>query len=264
MKLVADFSVTSIPHRPRSALAPDALFALGETGFWLDPSDAAAVFADMAGTVPALIGDPVARVNDKSGNGNHASQPTVASRPILRAAPSGERYLDFDGVDDFMVVPSFSPGTNIAQVFAGARKLDDMMAGTILSSGAYDRDGQLRLRYPVTTTLNGVQFSARNPLTDVTGEAHSAPATLVMSTTADGATGVIDLRRNAVTEGSVSGLSTGSFIAWDVFIGARNGASQFFNGHLYGLILRFGAPLAPATRHAIERHVASKTEGVTL
>ena len=76
------------------SFSPASLFAASEPGIWLDPSDPATVFSDPEGTTQAEIGDPVALVLDKSGNENHATQPVVASRPILGRVPAtGRRNL---------------------------------------------------------------------------------------------------------------------------------------------------------------------------
>ena len=65
---------------------PRSLFASGEQGIWLDPSDFSTLFQDSAGTTPVTaLGQPVGLIRDKSGRGNHASQTTSASRPTLEA-----------------------------------------------------------------------------------------------------------------------------------------------------------------------------------
>ena len=62
------------------------LFANGEQGVWYDPSDLSTLFQDAAGTIPVTgVEQPVGRMLDKSGRGNHASQATTTARPILRA-----------------------------------------------------------------------------------------------------------------------------------------------------------------------------------
>lgn len=86
------------------AWTPLELFAASEDGFWLDPSDLSTVWQDTAGTVPAVVGDPVGRIDDKSGNGNNAIQGTPANRPILRQDADGAYYLEFDGSNDRLVV----------------------------------------------------------------------------------------------------------------------------------------------------------------
>jgi hypothetical protein len=82
---------------------PATLFASGEQGAWYDPSDFSTLFQDTAGTVPVTaVGQSVARINDKSGRGNHATQATTAARPLLEQDAGGRYYLKGDGVDDFM------------------------------------------------------------------------------------------------------------------------------------------------------------------
>lgn len=62
------------------------LFANGEQGVWFDPSDISTLYQDAAGTIPVTgVEQPVGRMLDKSGRGNHASQATTTARPILRA-----------------------------------------------------------------------------------------------------------------------------------------------------------------------------------
>lgn len=66
--------------------SPASLFAAGEPGVWYDPSDMSTLFQDAAGTTPVTaVEQPVGRMLDKSGRGNHASQATTTARPILRA-----------------------------------------------------------------------------------------------------------------------------------------------------------------------------------
>ena len=83
--------------------SPYALFSRSEQGAWYDPSDFSTMFQDSAGTTPVTAaGDPVGRILDKSPNGNHASQATTSSRPILARQPlTGVRNLllntGFDG-----------------------------------------------------------------------------------------------------------------------------------------------------------------------
>ena len=66
--------------------SPASLFAAGEQGVWYDPSDFSTMFQDSAGTTPVTaVEQPVGKILDKSGRGNHATQATSASRPVLSA-----------------------------------------------------------------------------------------------------------------------------------------------------------------------------------
>lgn len=72
---------------------------------WYDPSDLTTLFQDSAGTTPVTAtGQPVGKMLDKSGNGNHATQATAAARPIYTVAGS-IAYLVADGVDDQLNFP---------------------------------------------------------------------------------------------------------------------------------------------------------------
>ena len=87
--------------------SPSRLFANGEQGVWYDPSDFSTMFQDSAGTTPVTaIEQPVGLILDKSGRGNHASQSTTTSRPILKQDETGRYYLFFDGADDSLSVPN--------------------------------------------------------------------------------------------------------------------------------------------------------------
>jgi hypothetical protein len=68
------------------SFSPASLFAAGEPGVWYDPSDFSTMFQDSAGTTPVTaVEQPVGLLLDKSGRGNHATQVTSASRPVLSA-----------------------------------------------------------------------------------------------------------------------------------------------------------------------------------
>ena len=64
-------------------------FASSEAGAWYGPSDLSTLFQDSAGTTPVTTaGQPVGRMLDKSGNGNHATQATAAARPTYQTGPA--------------------------------------------------------------------------------------------------------------------------------------------------------------------------------
>jgi hypothetical protein len=85
---------------------PASLFAGGQEGAWYDPSDLDTLFQDSAGTTPVTAsGQPVGKMLDKSGNGNHATQAIYAKRPIYTEG-SGLAWLAFDGVGDAMEAPA--------------------------------------------------------------------------------------------------------------------------------------------------------------
>src|SRR5690554_4332127 len=89
----------------------DTLFGNGEQGAMYIPKPQVlgqqVLFQDAAGTVPVVSdGDPVGLILDLSGNGNHSSQATSASRPIYLTDGTVD-WLELDGVDDHLSTDSF-------------------------------------------------------------------------------------------------------------------------------------------------------------
>lgn len=74
---------------------------------WLDASYAPSLYdATSGGSLVAADGS-VARWEDRSGNGRHATQGTSGSRPLRKTSVQGGKdVLRFDGSDDFLSIPS--------------------------------------------------------------------------------------------------------------------------------------------------------------
>jgi len=63
-----------------------ALFAGGKVGGMWDLGDTSTLFQEAVGATPVTaVTQPIGRVNDKSGNGNHATQSTAGARPLFSA-----------------------------------------------------------------------------------------------------------------------------------------------------------------------------------
>ena len=74
----------------------DIPFRFGPT-LWLDASDASTITES---------GNKVSQWSDKSGNGNDATQATGSLQPTYNATGN---YVEFDSVDDILVLTEFSP-----------------------------------------------------------------------------------------------------------------------------------------------------------
>ena len=91
-----------IMRSQQGAWTPTQLFANGQQGVWYSAADLSTSFTDSARTTAAGVGDAVGGIADKSGNGNHAWQDTVAAQPTLQQLANGRYVWRFDGIDDFM------------------------------------------------------------------------------------------------------------------------------------------------------------------
>lgn len=89
MEIGLSLAVTALSGSSPMARAISTLkkmFASGAQGAWYDVSDNALMYQDSAGTLPiTAIEQPVGKVIDLSGRGNHALQSTTVNRPIISA-----------------------------------------------------------------------------------------------------------------------------------------------------------------------------------
>jgi len=168
-------SALSYPLGVGLAFTPARLFIGGGAGGWWDPSDLSTMFKDTAGTQPVTAdGDAVARINDKSGNGNHLVQATTANCPTFRKV-GAICYLDFDGTDDCLSLAS----ANLA-----------IVGDLTLSASAYKNAGGsyggLLTCQTNAGTVNPYEFRFSNHATVAQPELIAANATTAESTMAGG------------------------------------------------------------------------------
>ncbi len=219
--------------------SPAQLFANGEQGFWLDPFDMASMFQDSAGTTPVTAtGQPVGKMLDKSGRGNHAIQATSASRPVLQKDAAGRFYLAFDGIDDSLSV-SINFGIDKITAVAGLRRL----LGTpraILFEHTNASTGRFSIEAPSSGTDRYAAASGGSTVVFTPGSpVYTAPESSVLTLTADISIDDLKLRHNGALDVSQNtDQGTGNFANSTLYIGARAGTSLFFNGNLHGLIVR--------------------------
>ena len=170
MNLGIGLGLTNYLRVPTVALDPDAaiseLFRTGTPGVyyegaWYDPSDLTTVWQDAAGTTPATAGDPVGRIDDKSGNGNHATQSTATARPTLQTS-GGLYYLDFDGVDDYLQGPTHPfTFTGPVSFYTGFSPTSTKVYSTLFSagattSGASNQQKTMAFQYSSSASIPGV------------------------------------------------------------------------------------------------------------
>lgn len=107
---------------------------LGNLLVWLDGADSSTLFdATTGGSLPANNGG-VGRWEDKSGNGNHATQGTASSRPLrLVAGANGRDCLSFAGSSDSMTIANDLVTTAASIVVVARRTGSDAAGGAFYS-----------------------------------------------------------------------------------------------------------------------------------
>lgn len=242
---------------------PAQLFAAGEVGGWWDPSDLTTLFQDAAGTIPVTAtGQPVGRVNDKSGRGNHLTQATAAARPVYTVA-GALRYLVFDGVNDFLSANLDMSTTDALTMWLGVTKLTDPASSHQMqvefsanqgnNAGTfYFNDADTAPQYDFVSRGTALNFAVASA-TVATGV-----VTSVLTGQAKISTDLNVMRRNGVQTGSTTGdQGTGNYGNYPFYVGMRGGSQFPANIRVYGLIMRGAATIA-ADVTAAEQWLAGK------
>jgi hypothetical protein len=228
--------------------SPADLFVNGELGIWLDPSDLSTMFQDLSGTVPAAIGMPVGRINDKSGGGYNLGQGSATARPLLQQDGGGRLYLDFDGLNDRLVSGSIALGSGWDRVCA-LRQASWASGRRIFAGGGAAGILQQSAASPGLALFNGTLTAANN-------EAGVGAAAVLFERHA-GASSLLGVNNGAAVAGNSGGNQ-----ATSVSVGADPGGTSAAAFHLYGLCL-VKAALGEAQLAALRSFFAAKA-GVAL
>lgn len=173
-----------------------------------------------------------------------------------------KRYLQFDGVDDFLVTPSIDfTGTDKMTVVAGVRKESDAGQGAVaeLTASTAANNGSFLLAAPDGATATYAFDSKGTVQTDAVGSGFTAPLTSVLTGTGDIAGDSAILRVNGTQADADAGdQGTGNYANAALYIGRRGGTSLPLNGRIYSLLVR-GALSTQAQIEAAERFANLKT-----
>ena len=200
------------------------------------------------------------------------AQPTQYQRvgstqfDVTEAGVESLGYLSFDGIDDWMVTPTITPGIDKVQVFAGVRKLTDVR-GILAELGTGLQDGSFGAQAPQTTGVAGYEFYSKGTVFRATGvgSGYPAPINNILTCTADISGDDITLRIDgAQISQSVGDQGTGVYNNYALTVGRRASGGLHFKGDIYSLITRFGDNLEVAQIESTEAYVAGKTAGVDL
>lgn len=228
---------------------PSSLFSGGEAGAWYDPSDLSSMFQDSGGATPAAVGQPVGYIADKSGRGNHATQATTASKPTLRQDASGNYYLEFDGVDDWLRA-TFAISKPWDRVSAtrqiGWTVNDRILDGATTDVRLYQSGTSPELRiFDGAGLVQGVLQSPAVGVNAVLSEKHGASQTSL-----------------TVNNGTTYSAVMGAAVPGGITIAANPANASCGNIRIYGICM-VGRDLAASEIVSLRSFMANKS-GVTL
>ena len=171
-------------------------------------------------------------------------------------------YMRFDGVDDALQTGNIDfTGTDKMTVWAGVTRLTSSGSGLIaeLSTNSTNTNGSWRIAdFRADGNFGSSQaFGSRGTiLAGVNAAAIGGPANTVITGAADIGAGT--LAASGFLDAPVAAnQGTGNYGNYPLYVGARAGTSFYFNGRLYGLIMR-GAQTPLSQIEATELYIKQK------
>jgi len=218
---------------------------------WLDASDANTLYdATTGGSLVAADG-AIARWEDKSGNARHATQATLANRPLRKTAvQNGKDIARFDGANDTMT-HGLSGSLTACSIFAVTKKISEQ--------SGYRGIVAVGLNYP---SPNGSMLLSRAPGTwgtyVVDGAEYGRASTTSAGISAFRMLCMIDDFSSGgrfYMDGSTNGTWTGNTLGQIAHIGgqpAQNTHSDISE------ILVFPTALSDSDRQSVEAYLNAK------
>lgn len=209
-----------------AAFTPADLFASSEAGAWYDVHPDYC-WTDSVGGTNATVGDTVAALSDRSGNGNHATQATSTNRPTLRQDGSSNYYLEFDGVNDALTYTTFA-ATGDFSLMAAA--IGDIDATSFPHANIY-ADSAADAKLAAITTTRDFFFRARSGESQIDTNVtnwNTTPAVLLAQRSSGSTSGYFN------AGSAISGVSSSGTTA---FVNIGGASPQFGNIDFYGGIL---------------------------
>lgn len=233
------------PHRFPRPFAPDDLSGLAQ---WYDPSDTATL---------TMNGSTVAQMDDKSGNGDHATQGSAGAQPSLGSI-NGRQALFFSssGADDTLVLPDpagLSGSANRSLFVVFQVDIPDNSQGIV----AYGTNSFNQAFAIATNSSDEFEFSiwgvahghSNLPGTDphigcaILNGARIGDCTVVLDGVAESASGSATVNTAEVGGARYGGLFDSSTFSLD--------------GHV-GEVILYGSALSEADRQKVEGYLAHK------
>ena len=181
--------------------------------------------------------------------GNHATQNIAGAKPIYRSV-AGQQHLEFDGVQDFLETGpiDFSGTTKLIATVAleklrsAGREMLIELSPTVATPGTFNIDHSQNIPGAFAATI-----SADNP-GGATVNAASAIGKSVVSasfdTSAADTLSKIKIYLNGEEQSTAllgnPDAGSGDLHKHSLYIGSRGGTSLYFQGSIYGMVIRAG------------------------
>ena len=237
-------------RKPRRAYDWTQHFAAGQQGFVLMPGRIETLFQDIAGTERVTsVGQPVARILDISGRGNHFSAQVIGEAPLFQRDGSLRERLQFDGTD-FLSGPALSDSPNEQMCVVVGIAADTNNHRVILSGGS----GSDYLHQDLVSNTYSYRGSGNASNQVDTPASYSGTRRLVVSglSNVSAASPRLEIRVNGAFRASAA-VSSNTFQSSELYrVGIPQGEGSRFLGSVYGIFLRHGPLPSQSELTAIE------------
>ena len=238
---------------------------IGGCTLWFDGADPNTLFSDTAGTTPATNGGTVAFWKDKSISANHATQSTLANRPVYNSGG----FLQFTQASSHwlnITTPSALPtGASNGTYFVVTQR-DPALTNTHAGIFSYGTNSTAGFRTIYDRAITG-GTSLTGLIITLSGGNNPSTTNVVSNTAIHITSAVFD---NYIVSGWYNGtiftaapvdpqnsnppMNTGSTSA---FIGASVTFSTFYGGNIYEILV-FNTSLSNTDRQIVEGYLAAK------
>jgi hypothetical protein len=252
-------------------IQPSLYFANAEKGAWFDANDITTLFQDAAGTIPVTaLGQPVGKWLDKSGNGNHATQSIAGQRPTYQQDTEGNYNVTFDGVNDQLVTPLINfTATDKMTVGIGLHVIGSASAAVALELGSdvNSVNGSFLIGAPSSVTDHSLYLRGTTTIRAAVNNVVDGDDIIVGLFDISQVTKELELiprlNRTQISGSNITwtgtDAGTGNFGNLPLYIGARSGLGNPYNGKIYQIIVRGAASTSDQVRN-LENWIDSKLD----
>ena len=237
-----------------------------DNGAWFNPEDMSTMYQDAAGTIPVTAaGQPVGKILDVSGNGNHATQPITSARPTL-VQINGLYALSFDGIDDYLNLPYLGLYANGSTSIIAALDSRTQATNAALVSErniTVSTQQYIPSRRIANDSIDAyVVNDAGTVVKDTNGTTASLRTKTVRSIVDNGQN--INIFKDGILSGYDNYTRSGSLTLNNTTIGASISStnSMFMNMNLYGLIITKSA--IPDTYRRLAENMLARKIGMQV